>query len=169
MTDPTFTPVTLAERSTGWTAERQRSFIETLAETGSIYDATKAVGMTRQSAYRLRRRSDAREFREAWDVALTIAASRLAAIAMDRAINGVVQDVWYKGEIVGQRRVPSDRLLMFMLRNLDPMRFGAMTKPTLYHIPNPTMTAYKALPKLTARFDDVPDGATDRTHPRVYE
>jgi hypothetical protein len=65
-----FTPVQLKTRHDGWTPARQVRFIETLTRTRSITSACTAVGMSRESAYKLRERPDARSFRLAWDDAL---------------------------------------------------------------------------------------------------
>ena len=65
-----FTPVPLKARHDGWTAERQRRFIDMLAATRSLTKACAAVGMSRTSAYALRDRSDALHFRLAWRAAL---------------------------------------------------------------------------------------------------
>ena len=65
-----FTPVPLKARHDGWTPARQLPFINVLAETHSITRACKAVGMSRESAYKLRDRPEARQFRLAWNRAL---------------------------------------------------------------------------------------------------
>ena len=65
-----FTPVQLKARHDGWTPERQRRFIEELAATRSISKACRAVGMSRDSAYSLRDRPEAAQFRLAWKQAL---------------------------------------------------------------------------------------------------
>jgi hypothetical protein len=65
-----FTPVELKARHDGWTAARQRRFIDVLAATKSLTRACQAVGMSRTSAYKLRDRPEARQFRHAWDAAL---------------------------------------------------------------------------------------------------
>lgn len=65
-----FTPVQLKSRHDGWTPERQRRFIEELAATRSISKACRAVGMSRDSAYSLRDRPEADQFRLAWKRAL---------------------------------------------------------------------------------------------------
>lgn len=111
-------------RMDGWTPERQRRFIEILGDTGSVSRAAMCVGMSRESAYRLRRRKGAEAFAEAWDVARTAAVRVLADVALDRAIHGVEQPVFHKGEQVGTRTVMSDGLAMFLLRTMDPGTFG---------------------------------------------
>ncbi len=111
------------KRLAGWSAERQRLFLVTLAETGSVHLAAAAARLSARSAYRLRARSPA--FAAAWDVADQLAVGRLSAIAFDRAISGRVEQVWQEGNLVAEKRVPSDRLLMWLLARLDPRRFAA--------------------------------------------
>lgn len=112
-----FAPVPLRARHDGWTLTRQRQFVEALTETGSVTAAARSVGMTAQSAYRLRRRDSARDFAAAWDAALEMGRAPLLDVAFDRAVNGVAMPIFYKGEQVGERRTYNDRLLMFLLRN----------------------------------------------------
>lgn len=123
---PDFTPVPrLCNRHDGWTPERQRRFIEALADTGSVKRAAHAVNMTPESAYLLRRHPKGQEFRKAWEAALALGVQRLEDTAMERAIHGVEVPVYHFGQIVGTRRVYNDRLLMFLLRNRAPDRFAA--------------------------------------------
>ena len=65
-----FKPVQLKARHDGWTPARQIRFIEELAATKSLTRACRSVGMSRASAYKLRDRPEATQFRLAWDVAL---------------------------------------------------------------------------------------------------
>jgi hypothetical protein len=62
-------PVRRQPRYDGWTEEKQRRFIEVLADTGIVTAAAKAVGMSSQSAQRLRRSPDGAAFSRAWDAA----------------------------------------------------------------------------------------------------
>jgi hypothetical protein len=57
-------------RRDGWTAERQLRFLDALRRTRSVTRAARAAGMSRESAYRLRRRKDGALFAAAWDRAL---------------------------------------------------------------------------------------------------
>jgi hypothetical protein len=150
---PAFTPVPVRERADGWTPDKQRAFIELLADTGSVSDAAIRIGMSRESAYRLRRRPDAEDFAEAWDAAIMNATRRLADSCMERAIQGVGVPVFYRGEIVGERRVYSDSLAMFLLRNLDPMNYGFLATPKPYdpRSVDPRMPLIRLLPKLLDR------------------
>ena len=122
---PAFTPVPRHyQRHDGWTPERQQAFIEALADTGSVKAAAHAVNMTPEGAYLLRRHAEAQEFRKAWEAALKLGVQRLEDVAMERALHGVEVPVYHFGAVVGTRRVYNDRLLMFLLRNRAPKRFG---------------------------------------------
>jgi len=119
-----FDPVPVRARHDGWTRERQIAFIEALAECGCVGDACRRVGMSAESAYRLRRRFDAQGFRLAWDAALDYAIRRLSDAAFSRAIHGVPVPHYYKGEVVGEHRRYDNRLTMFLLRHRDPLHYG---------------------------------------------
>jgi hypothetical protein len=121
---PDFTPVPRRPRTDGWTPERQRAFIEALAETGSVKAAAHRINMSSEGAYYLRRQPGAESFAAAWEAALDFGVQRLADIALERAVDGVSVPVFWKGEQVGERRAYNDRLLMFMLRKRLPERYG---------------------------------------------
>ena len=123
---PAFAPVPRGRiRHDGWTPERQRNFIEALADLGSVRAAAHAVNMTPEGAYLLRRHAEAQSFRKAWEAALALGVQRLEDVAMERALHGVEVPVYHFGAVVGTRRVYNDRLLMFILRNRAPKRFSA--------------------------------------------
>lgn len=117
-------PVPLRYRHDGWVPDRQLAFLEALAACGCVDEAARSVGMSRNSAYALRRRPDAQAFRLAWDAAMDFAVARLSDAALARAINGVAVPVFHNGEQIGERRHFDERLTMFMLRYRDPVRYG---------------------------------------------
>jgi len=78
ITFPDFDPVPLRHRRDGWTPERQRRYVIALFETGHMGKAARAVGMTEQSAARLRRRPDAACFARACEAAYGAARRRWA-------------------------------------------------------------------------------------------
>lgn len=122
---PDFVPVPRkCARHDGWTPQRQRAFIEALADTGSVEAASKAVDMSQSGAYHLRRQPGAESFRAAWAAALDLGVERLEDVAMERALNGVEEEYFSDGKLVAKRRRYNDRLLMFMLRNRAPERFA---------------------------------------------
>jgi hypothetical protein len=115
---PAFAPVPRqCQRHDGWTPERQRAFIEALADTGSVSTACRMVNMASVGAYALRRHPQAAEFRRAWEAALDMGVQRLKDEAFERAINGQLVPVFVAGKLLGFRRKKNDRLLMFCLRH----------------------------------------------------
>lgn len=140
------------KRLAGWSADRQRLFLTALAETGSVHLACDAARLKARSAYALRARSPA--FASAWDTAEQLATGRLAAIAFDRAIAGRIEQVWQGGELVAERRVPSDRLLMWMLARLDPRRFAAPWERRKDGAADPQADARAAFPALLDALSD---------------
>lgn len=66
-----FHPVPIRARRDGWTVVRQCALLAELYLTGSVTAAARAVGMTRESAHRLRRRNGAESFARQWDRVLT--------------------------------------------------------------------------------------------------
>ena len=117
-------PVRRRARADGFSEAKQRLFIETVADTGSVETAAQTVGMTVQSCYRLRRAPGAEAFAAAWNAAIQQAAFKLADVAFERAINGSDEPVFDRdGRRVGRRLKPSDRMVMFLLRAHLPERY----------------------------------------------
>jgi hypothetical protein len=142
------------KRLAGWSAERQRLFLSNLAETGSVHLASSAARLTARSAYRLRARSPA--FAAAWDTAEQLAVGRLSALAFDRAIHGRTDQVWQEGELVMERRVPNDRLLMWLLARLDPRRYAAPWELRKDDAADPQADARQAFPTQLEALADTP-------------
>ena len=110
------------KRLAGWSADRQRLFLTVLAETGQVHLAAAAARLSARSAQALRVRSPA--FNAGWRIAEQMAVGRLSPIAFDRSINGRIEQIYRDGELIAERRVPSDKLLMWLLARLDPKRFA---------------------------------------------
>ena len=118
-------PVLKKRRKDGWSPDKQRAFIEALADTGSVATAAQIVGMSESSAYRLRRAPGAEAFDRAWSAAIDAASKKLLDAAFERALVGTDEPVFDRdGHRVGRRLRQSDRLLMFLLRAYGPERFG---------------------------------------------
>ena len=139
-------------RLAGWSAARQRLFLANLAETGSVHLACSAARLTARSAYRLRARSPA--FAAAWDTADQLAVGRLSALAFDRAIHGRTEQVWHEGDLVAEKRLPSDRLLMWLLARLDPRRFAAPSELRKDGVADPQAEARASFPALLDALSD---------------
>lgn len=69
-----FEPVPRRNRVDGWTAERQRAFIEALAAIGSPRRAAALMGKSTNGAEQLRRAPGGESFAAAWDRAIATAA-----------------------------------------------------------------------------------------------
>jgi hypothetical protein len=119
-------------RAGGWSFAAQRTFIEVLADTGSVTTAAKAVNMTRQACYKFYREPGAENFARAWDAAMDRAGRALLDAAMDRVIHGDDVLVLNKeGEVIHIRTRKSDRLTMFLLRGYFPGKFGRAPAPAV--------------------------------------
>jgi hypothetical protein len=99
--------------------KKRKQFIEILSKTGRVSAASRAVGYTSSNFLRKVRKED-EDFALEWDMALEAAADHLAEVAIERAENGTLEPVYYKGDVVGHKVNYSDSLLMFVLRKLDP-------------------------------------------------
>lgn len=107
-----------------WTGGKQAEFLRHLAATHSVSRAAKSVGMSRQSAYRLRNRLRGEPFDIAWGCAFRRQYDALAEAALERALGGVEVPHYYKGELIGTHRVFDERLtvaLLSMRERLTPI------------------------------------------------
>jgi hypothetical protein len=109
-----FTPVPLRARGDGWTAQRQRAFILGLRLTRSVSAAAALLGMSRETAYRLRARRGAGSFTAAWDTALAL--PPLGAEERGTVVDGRLVPVIRRHRVVGWRRKHDDRALACLLR-----------------------------------------------------
>lgn len=120
---PAFTPVPLRPRKDGWTPFRQGEFLGLLAQTRCVKKAATLVGMSRDSAYRLRRKPGAEEFVAAWDAILGVPGSRQPKVTLEtlfqRIKQGSYRPVLRGGRYVGTIRKPDNRALLAALGRLD--------------------------------------------------
>lgn len=124
---PAFHPVPVGPRRDGWAAERQAAFIGYLARTRSVLAAARAVGMGRESAYRLRKRPGAAGFAAAWDAALgkshhavDLASAKSTGLdAAYRAENGLIQVVMGRGRYAGRYWKDDNNALLQHLARID--------------------------------------------------
>ena len=105
-------------RHNGWNPQKQRGFCEILAESGRVDRAAHAVGMTRESAYRLRRRADGRAFALAWDAALLLARQRLIDEAYELAFEGSVERHYVDGALKVEKRKRDPKSLLAVIERL---------------------------------------------------
>jgi hypothetical protein len=153
---PDFTPAPTRKQHAGWTAERQRRFIDTLSLTGSVGQAAASAGVSSRSAYRLRNRAGAESFAKAWDAAQTLSATRIVSIIFDRAVNGRAERFYKDGELVMERRIPSDYLLTWLAARLDPLRFGSpLAAARAAATGDPRLAASRDMPGFLAGLNDI--------------
>lgn len=115
--DPCLSPAapTPTPRHDGWTLDKQTAFLRQLSATHSVSEAAQSVGMSRQSAYRLRSRLKGQAFDLAWEVAFHHSYDVLAHAALERALNGVEVPVFFQGEQIGSYRRYDERLTVALL------------------------------------------------------
>ena len=133
---PAFSPVPLRPRGDGWTPVRQAEFIGLLAETRCVKKAAMLVGMSRESAYRLRRKPGAAEFAAAWDAILGAPGTPRPKVTLEglfqRIRLGRYRPVLRGRRYVGTVRKADNRALLAALGRLDriaPPEEGADTEP----------------------------------------
>lgn len=124
---PAFHPVPVGQRHDGWTPARQVCFIGMLYETRSVVAAAKAVGMGRESAYRLRKRPGAAGFAAAWDAAMGVP---VRPVRLDQAKStglpahyrmraGLMQVLVRAGCFAGVSKKPDNSALLQHVAQLD--------------------------------------------------
>jgi hypothetical protein len=104
-------------RHDGWTDARKIQFLYEVAACGNVRAACAHVGLSAEAAYKLRRRDAL--FARAWAAALVLGREASAQVLECRALDGVEEAVWYRGEVVGHRRRYDNRLLLAHMARLD--------------------------------------------------
>ena len=104
------------------TPKKLAEFIAYLSECGNVSESAKMAAIVRQAAYNHRYKNP--EFAKAWDEALAIGLQALEDEARRRAYRGVKEDVYYKGDVIGQVKKYSDTLLIFLLKGGMPRKYA---------------------------------------------
>ena len=103
-------------------------FLVTLRKTGHIEDSSLAVGYTDSSYLRKLKNKDPK-FKKLWEEALLICAEEtLLPEAQRRAVEGIMEPVYHKGDVVGFKQRYSDQLLMFLIKGAMPAKYGTHVK-----------------------------------------
>lgn len=112
--------------------EWEAAFLNCLRATGNVSEAARAAKIRRSRCYECRRRDQG--FAAAWADALEEAADRLEMEAFRRAVEGIGEDRFFRGDVVGRVTRYSDRLLMFLLKARRPDRFdGGQQQKDMMH------------------------------------
>ena len=117
---PPFYPVPVKRTHNGWTPQRLAHFLGWLAETGSVSAACARVGMSRNSAYKLRQKPKAESFAAAWDAALGEPVRRVTIDDLEYlAYHGLVRLRFRGGKYVGAWPKPDASALSRLLARYD--------------------------------------------------
>lgn len=103
------------------TSKRKKRFLANFAKLGNITYAAKAAGIDRTCHYDWLEKDEA--YAERFHSAQEEAADLLEAEVLRRGVKGVIEPVFYKGEICGRVRKYSDVLLIFLLKGTRPEKF----------------------------------------------
>jgi hypothetical protein len=115
MSSETTPPIT--DLAHGWTPERKALFLDHLSHKGNVRAAAARVGLSREAAYKIRRRDPL--FARGWAAALSLAREACAEVLADRAIDGIEEKIYYRGELIDTRRKYDSRLLLAHIARLD--------------------------------------------------
>lgn len=121
MDDPlAFTPAPSRKRHAGWTAERQRRFLDGIRRGLTHAQVAAAVKLSRQSAYRLCQRPGGAGFAAAWHAAedgarrvRTLKASGLATLTQ---LDGLLVPRFHRGQLAGFSVREDDRAVLARLQ-----------------------------------------------------
>ena len=98
-----------------WNKPRMAAFLRELAACHSVSAAARSVGMSRQSAYRLRARLKGEPFDLGWETAFQHSYDALHQAALERALHGTPVPVFFNGAQIGTRQHFDERLTCFLL------------------------------------------------------
>jgi hypothetical protein len=93
-------------------------FLKALAETGLVIEAAKKAKVGRSTVYDERQRNE--EFALKWAEIEEWTTEEMEQEARRRAVLGVEEPIYYKGELQGSVRKFSDTLLIFLLKARRP-------------------------------------------------
>ena len=116
-------------------------FLDHFARTANVTQSCAISRIGRATVYEWR--DDDPAFATAWSIAEERGTASLEDEAIHRAKVGVSEPVYYKGEIVGYVRKPSDGLLIFMLKARKPDVYK--DRVDVHHTLTPEEIAFKKL------------------------
>lgn len=96
-------------------------FLEALMEVPNVSRAARRAGVTRPKAYYHRDRNEA--FAQAWDEALEVGVDALEEEMWRRAVEGIPNPIYYKGQLIDEIKEYSDTLAIFLAKAHRPEKF----------------------------------------------
>ncbi|WP_052507699.1 hypothetical protein [Sphingomonas hengshuiensis] len=118
------------QRHDGWTADRQRAFLQALSEGSSVSHACQIVGLSVQSAYAFRRAARGAGFALGWQAAQLLAREVLADTLMDRALHGTQEIRFHPDGSDTSYCKYDNHLALKMLARMDRMADTAQREAT---------------------------------------
>lgn len=115
-------------RRDGFSAGRQQELVEHYRNTGSLTEAARLTGVSRSTVYNLLNSPDAEAFRTAIQEAGRGVDVILEATAIERAVHGQEEIVYFQGRRVGVRWKYDNRLLMSLLRARNPLKYAPLSE-----------------------------------------
>ena len=103
------------------TAKKRELFLEILASTCNVSQASRISGYARRTAYEYREANEA--FAKQWDEAIDIGIDALEGEARRRAHRGTRKPVFHKGSVCGCVQEYSDTLMIFLLKAHRPAKY----------------------------------------------
>ena len=100
---------------------KKRAFLAAFAECGTVTHAASAAEIGRSTHYEWIKTDE--RYAGAYEDAKEAAGDSLEAEARRRAVLGVSEPVYYKGEVVGHVQKYSDTLLIFLLKGAKPEKY----------------------------------------------
>ena len=101
--------------------KNQRAFLSALRQCGRIDVAAGAAGISRQCHYKWLKKDP--DYLGRYEEAHSEAVQMLEDEATRRAVEGVSEDIYYQGEVVGTKLNYSDTLLIFLLKAAKPEKY----------------------------------------------
>jgi hypothetical protein len=101
--------------------QKQKFLAKLRASAGNVSKAAKAAGISRASAYDHKKLDS--DFAGAWDGVIDDVVDAMEEELHRRSTKGILEPVFYKGEMIAKVRKFSDRLLEFALKSKRPDQY----------------------------------------------
>ncbi|WP_018949508.1 helix-turn-helix domain-containing protein [Thioalkalivibrio sp. ALMg11] len=104
------------------TPEKKQKVVELLSQTGNLSACAAEVGLSRDTIYRAMQRDE--EFATRIAQARDKASYEVEREIRRRGLEGISRPVYYQGEIIGEQKEYSDKLLLAMAKANMPERYS---------------------------------------------
>jgi len=129
---------------------RQAAYLAAYSILGAVSYSAKCAGVNPQTIYNWEKDDVFMEYYKKAEQAHT---EYLEMEAQRRAVMGVEEDVFYQGEVVGQKTNYSDSLLKFLLKGKQPQKYGNTSKVEIKGDKNSKIQVNFGVPELNQDVD----------------